>query len=113
MTAPGFQPSEERLSEPPGILHEVALVPLPDASLTVRVVTAAGDALPKAVVEVVPANPLMAPQVAVTDAKGVVTFPDVPAGSLRVTAIAGGYVSATMRMSRENRAGAVLTLSPG
>ena len=113
VTAPGFQPSEERLSEPPGILHEVALVPLPDASLTVRVVTAAGDALPKAVVEVVPANPLMAPQVAVTDAKGVVTFPDVPAGSLRVTAIAGGYVSATMRMSRENRAGAVLTLSPG
>jgi len=113
VTAPGFQPSEERLSEPPGILHEVALVPLPDASLTVRVVTAAGDALPNAVVEVVPANPLMAPQVAVTDAKGVVTFPDVPAGSLRVTAIAGGYVSATMRMSRENRAGAVLTLSPG
>jgi hypothetical protein len=94
------------------MLHEVALVPVPDASLTVRVTTAAGNVLPDAVVEVVPANRLMAPQVAVTDAKGVVTFPDVAAGSLRVTAIATGYVAATMRISPDNRVGVVLTLAP-
>jgi hypothetical protein len=113
VTAPGFRPAEQRLSEPPGILHEVALVPVPDANLVLRVLTASGDALPDAVVEVVPASPLMSPQLAVTDAKGVVTFPDVPAGSLRATAIASGYLVSTMRVSEDNRAGAVLTLSPG
>ena len=40
-------------------------------------------------------------------------FPDVPAGILRVTALANGYVASTLRISQENRAGAVLTLSPG
>ena len=113
VTAPGFQLAEEHLPEPPGILHEVALVPLPDASLPVRVVTASGDALPNAVVEVAPESPLWAPQLAVTDAKGVVTFADAPAGALRVTAIANGYVASTMRISQNNRTGAVLTLSPG
>jgi hypothetical protein len=113
VTAPGFQQAEERLPEPPGMLHEVALVPLPDASLPVRVVTASGDALPNAVVEVAPMNPLVAPQLAVTDAKGVVTFPDAPAGGLRVTAIANGYVASTLRLSQDNRTGAMLTLSPG
>jgi carboxypeptidase family protein len=113
VTAPGFQPAEERLPEPPGILHDVTLVPLPDANLRVRVVTASGDALPNAVVEVAAASPLWAPQVAVTDAKGVVTFPDVPAGTLRVTAIANGYVASTIRVSQDNRIGAVLTLSSG
>src|SRR5206468_10307398 len=46
VTAPGFQPAEEHLPEPPGILHEVALVPLPATGLPVRVVTASGGALP-------------------------------------------------------------------
>jgi len=77
------------------------------------VVTASGDVLPNAVVEVTPANPLWAPQVAVTDAKGIVTFLDAPAGTLRVTAIANGYVVSTMRVSQNNRTGAVPTLSPG
>jgi carboxypeptidase family protein len=113
VTAPGFQPAELPLSEPPGILHEVALVPLPDASVQVRVVTASGDALPDAVVEVAPQNPLWAPQLAVTDAKGVVSFSDAPAGTLRVTAFANGYVASTLRISEDNRAGAVVTLSPG
>jgi hypothetical protein len=112
VTAPGFQQAEERLPEPPGFLHEVALLPLPDTSLTVRVVTAAGDALPHAVVEVAPQSPLWAPQFASTDAKGVVTFTDVPAVLLRVSAFADGYVPSTHRVSQDNRAGAVLTLSP-
>ena len=113
VTAPGFQPVEERLPEPPGILHDVALMPLPDTSLRVRVVTASGEALSNAVVEVVPENPLVAPQIAVTDAKGVGTFLDAPAGTLRVTAIASGYLASTMRISQANRLGAVMTLSPG
>jgi hypothetical protein len=113
VTAPRFQATEERLPEPPGILHDVALVPLPDTRLAVRVVTASGDPLPNAVVEVASANPLWAPQLAVTDAKGVVTFSDAPAGTLRVTAIANGQVASTMRIPQDDRLGAVLTLSPG
>jgi hypothetical protein len=114
VTAPRFQATEERLPEPPGILHDVALVPLPDTRLAVRVVTASGgDPLPNAVVEVASANPLWAPQLAVTDRKGVVTFSDAPAGTLRVTAIANGHVASTMRIPQDHRAGAVLTLSPG
>ena len=113
VTAPGFQPAEERLAEPPAILHDVALVPQPDASVRVTVVTPSGEALPNAVVEVTPGSPLVAPQLTVTDAKGVGTFLDIPAGTLRVTAIASGYVASTMRISQGNRAGAVMTLSPG
>jgi hypothetical protein len=113
VAAPGFQPAEERLAEPPGIVHDVALVPLSDTRLSIRVVTTSGDPLPNAVVEVTPANPLWAPQFAVADAKGVVTFSDVPAGTLRVAAIATGYVASTMRVSRDNWTGAELALSPG
>jgi hypothetical protein len=113
VTAPGFQPAEERLPEPPGILHDVALMPLPDTSLRVSVVTESGEALPDAVVEVVPENPFVAPQIAVTDAKGVGTFLDAPAGTLRVTPIASGYLASTMRISQANRLSAVVTLSPG
>jgi len=85
VTAPGFQPAEEHLPEPPAILHDVALVPLPDTSLRVTVVTPSGEALPNAVVEVAPGSPLVTPQLTVTDAKGVGTFFDIPAGTLRVT----------------------------
>ena len=113
VTAPRFQATEERLPEPPGIQHDVALVPLADTRLVVRVVTASGAPLPDAVVEVASANPLWAPQLAVTDAKGAVTFPDAPAGTLRVTAIAKGHAASTMRIPQDNRGDAVLTLSPG
>src|SRR5262245_4981340 len=88
VTAPGFQPIEEQLPEPPGFIHDVALVPLPDMNLRVRVVTASGESVPNAVVEVAPQNSLWAPQLDVTDANGVVTFPDAPPGILRVTAFA-------------------------
>ena len=37
VTAPRFQATEERLPEPPGILHDIALVPLPDTRLAVCV----------------------------------------------------------------------------
>jgi len=112
VTAAGFQPAEERLDEPPGIIHDVAVTPVPDTSLVVRVVAASGDALPDAVVEVAPANPLAAPEYAVTDAKGLIKFPDAPVGTLRVTATANGYAPSTIRVSQDNRAGAVLILGP-
>ena len=114
VTAPGFQAAEEPLPEPPGVIHDVALAPLPDMRLRVRVVTATGEGVPGAVVEVAPQNPLWAPQLDVTDANGVVTFPDAPPGIVGVTAFANGYVASTLRISQDNRAaGALLRLSPG
>jgi hypothetical protein len=113
VTAPRFATTEEHLSEPPGIQHDVALAPLPDTRLAVRGVTASGAPLANAVVEVASANPLWAPQLAATNARGAVTFADAPAGTLRVTAMANRHVVSTMRVSPDNRTGVVLTLSPG
>jgi hypothetical protein len=114
VAAPGYQPFEARLPEPPGLIHDVALVPVPEMGLRVRVVTGSGARVPGAVVEVSPQSPLSTPQVDVTDGNGVVTFPDVPPGGLRVTASANGYVASTLRISQDYRAAeAVLTLSRG
>jgi hypothetical protein len=117
VTAPGFQPVEEPLPEPPGVIHDVALAPLSDMTVRVRVVTASGEGAPSAVVEVAPQNPLWPPQVGVTDANGVVTFPDAAPGIVRVTAFANGYVASTVRLAQDNRAAGavltVLTISPG
>ena len=114
VTAPGFQRVEERLSEPPGLIHEVALIPLTETGLRVRVVTASGENVSGAVVEAAPLNPLWPSQIAVTDSNGALAFPDAPPGSLRLTAAANGYVGATMFMPQDHRAaGALMTLSPG
>lgn len=114
VTAPGFQTVEERLSEPPGLIHEVALVPLTETGLRVRVVTASGENVSGSVVEAAPLNPLFPPHVAVTDASGAIAFPDDPPGSLRLAAFANGYVASTVLMSQDHRAaGALMMLSPG
>jgi hypothetical protein len=113
VTAPGFQSAEEHLSEPPGILHDVALAPVADPTLSVRVVGPSGEGLPNAVVECAPANPFWPAQIGVTDAKGAITFREAPAGILRVTAVANGYASSTMRIASEDRMRAVLSLVPG
>jgi hypothetical protein len=113
VTAPGFQPAEEQLPEPPGIIHDVALVPLPETSLPVSVMTASGEQLANAVVEVAPANPLFASHFAATDAKGEVTFPNAPPGTLRVIANAQGHAASTVQVPEDNRTGVVLTLTPG
>jgi hypothetical protein len=113
VTAPGFQSVEERLPEPPGVTHDVALVPLSETRLRVRVVTASGEGVPSAVVELTPQNPLLGRQLDVTDRTGFVRFPDAPPGNVRLTAFANGYVASTLRTPEDYRADAVLTLSPG
>ena len=113
ITAPGFRSLEEPLPEPPGILHEVALVPLPATTLKARIVTASGEPLPDAVVELSAMNKIAAPQVAVTDAKGVVVFTEVPAGTLHVTARADLFAATTIQIAEDRRADITLALSRG
>jgi hypothetical protein len=77
------------------------------------VITPFDEPLPNAVVQLISANPAAVPRVAVTDAKGVVTFSDVPSGSLQLIASADGFVTSTMRLEEHRTGEAVLTLSRG
>jgi hypothetical protein len=113
ITAPGYQPAELKLSEPPGRLQEIALLPEAVTTVQARVVTAAGEPLPHAVVELSSEHPNAVGNIAVTDAKGLVSFSDVPPGALRLVASAERFVTARMRISEDDRNGIVLTLSPG
>lgn len=63
--------------------------------------------------ELFPANPLEVGHVAVTDARGVVSFSDAPPGALRLVASADGFIPAVMQVSDDNRSGVVLKLSRG
>jgi hypothetical protein len=74
------------------------------------VITPFDEPLPNAVVQLISANPAAVPRVAVTDAKGVVTFSDVPSGSLQLIASADGFVTSTMRLEEHRTGEAVLTL---
>jgi hypothetical protein len=110
----GFDPAEEQLAEPPGILHDVALVPVATAAnLRPRVITTSGEPLPNAVVELISQDPAAVPQVVVTNTNGVVAFSDVPSGSLQLIASADGFVTSSVRMGEERASEIVLTLSPG
>jgi Carboxypeptidase regulatory-like domain len=113
-SAPGYRPVEEQLAEPPRIPHDIALMPVAaPTDLRPRVVTTSGEPLPNAVVELISAYPAAVPRVAVTDAKGVVAFSDVPPGSLQLIASADGFVASMMRIGEDRSAEVVLTLSQG
>jgi hypothetical protein len=114
ISAQGYQPAEEQLTEPPGIPHTVALMPLPPArSLRARVITTSGEPLPNALVELISANPAAVPRVVMTDARGNVTFSDVPSGSLQLIAHADGFVTSPMRVEKELTSDLVFSLSRG
>jgi Carboxypeptidase regulatory-like domain len=110
----GYQPAEEQLAEPPGFLHDIALMPVAAAmNLRPRVITTSGAPWPNTVVELISANPAVVPHIAVTDAKGVVAFPGVPSGSFQLIASAAGFVTSAMRVGEDRTAEIVLTLSQG
>ena len=109
----GYQPEEVKLPEPPDVIYEVALTPARATSLQVRVISASGEPLPQAVVELTSEDPLEVGHVAVTDAKGVLWFFDLPPGALRLVAAADGFVTAATRISEDLTGEVVLTLSRG
>jgi hypothetical protein len=113
IAARGYEPTQAALAEPPAILQEVALVPLPDPSLQARVIIASGEPVANAVVKLTSDNPFEADQIAVTDAKGFVRFSDLPRGGVRLTASADQFVTTATRISEDARTGVVLTLSKG
>lgn len=113
VTAPNYQPLEANFAEPPATVQEVSLPPATATRVQARVVSALGAALANAMVELAPTGPIDVSDIAVTDAKGGVTFLDAPAGTLMLTASAEGFVPAMLRVSNDNRDTVVLTLSRG
>jgi len=114
VSAPGYQPAEEALAEPPDILHTLVLSRLPQPSrLRVLVMTMAGEPLRNAVIEFLPADPAAVPRVAVTDGAGVVMFDDVSSGSGQVIVSADGFVTSAMRNAKDATGELVFTLSHG
>src|SRR5436309_2660210 len=113
-SAHGYEPAQEQLTEPPGVPHTIALMPVPPTpNVRPRVITTSGEPLRNAVVELISANPAEVPRVAVTDAKGVVTFSDVPSGSLQLIASADGFPTSTQRIEEDRTTEVVVTLSRG
>ena len=111
ITADGFERREEKLQEPPGMLHEVALVPSPPTSLQVQVIDARGVAVRDAVVELNPADALETPEFAATDPKGLIAFFDLPPGGLQLSATAEGYLPAKADVAQDKRQNVVLKLT--
>jgi hypothetical protein len=109
--APGYDPAAIELAEPPGSTLAIALPPVAPANLRVRVVTASGEPLANAVVEVSPDDAGQLGHVAMTDTQGNVTFEDAPSGASRVIAGADGFATATARVP-DTRNRVVLTLAP-
>ena len=97
VSAQGYQLVGEELAEPPGNLHDISLMPAAAATnLRPRVISTSGEPVAGAVVELISASPAAVSRVAVTDAKGVVTFADVPPGPLQLIASADGFVTSTI-----------------
>jgi len=114
VSAQGYQPAEEQLAEPPDILHTIALMPLPPATdLQPHVRSTSGEPLPGAVVQLISADPAAVPRIAVTDAEGVATVSDVPAGAVQLIASANGLVTSTMRIGEDRPREVVFTLARG
>ena len=110
ISAENFETLEANFAELPSSIQEVLLPPSPPSRVQLTVVGADGAPLPNAVVEFVPSDPIDVSDVAVTDAKGIVTFLDVPRGILRLLATAEGFVPAEVRVAEDARGSTTLTL---
>jgi hypothetical protein len=111
VAAAGYKAVEETLTEPPAVLHDVALERMSARNIEVRVVAAAGQPLPDAVVSLTSLDPMEVPCVEVTDAKGSATFRDAPPGSLRLTASADGFATMALQIRDNRPTGIMVTLA--
>ncbi len=109
-----YRDAQEALTEPPGVPHTIALPPLPRPTpLRVRVTTTSGTPLEEAVVALISTSPGAVPRVAVTDAKGLVTFGDLPAASSQLMAFADGFAASAMRIGPPPAADVMFALPRG
>jgi hypothetical protein len=113
-SAQRYQPTEEPLAEPPGILHTLTLSPVPQpARVRVQAMTMAGEPVGNAVVELLLTDLAAVPRVAPTDGRGVVLFDDLPSGSSQLIVNAPGFVTSTGHVAKDATGDVVCTLSRG
>ena len=105
-----YETLEGAFDETPGVLQDVALRPLPDARVTVRVVNDAGEAIAGAVVELGARNTREVAEFSAADEKGIAAFSEVPPGNLRFTARADGFAPATVNVAEESRGSILISL---
>ena len=79
--------------------------------MTVRVVRADAKVPGDAVVELLARGPADVAEFAVTDAKGIATFTDVPPGPLQFRAHAEGFTPATVQINEDRRAAIEIKLT--
>jgi hypothetical protein len=114
VSAQGYQPTEESLAEPPGVLYTVSLTRVPPPSrVRARVTTVSGEPLRGAVVEFLSADPAAVPRLALTDGRGSVTFGDVPPGSGQLSVSADGFVTSRVGVAKNATDEVAVTLSRG
>ena len=114
VSAQGYQPTEESLTEPPGVLYTVSLTRLlPPVRVRARVTTVSGEPLRDAVVEFLSADPAAVPRLALTDGRGTVTFGDVPSGSGQLSVSADGFVTSKVGVAQNAIDEVAVTLSRG
>ena len=110
ISAREYQTLEGQFDETPETQQEVALMPSPSARVAVRVVTSDGDAIPAAVVELLPRGAGDVAEFVAADARGIATLLDVPEGPLQFGAHADGFASSTVRVSEDARVSIVIGL---
>jgi hypothetical protein len=111
ISARGYQTLEGAFEETPETLQEVSLLRVPSELLQVRVVSAEGESIAGAVVELVASRPGDAAEFVAADSKGIARFVDVPPGALELAAYAEGFAGASVRVADEARAAIVITLT--
>jgi hypothetical protein len=110
ISAREYQTLEGQFDETPETQQDVALMPSPSTRVLVHVVSSDGDAIPAAVVELLPRGVGDAAEFVAADAKGVATFLDVREGPLQFGAHAEGFASSTVRVSEDARVSIVISL---
>lgn len=105
------QTVEGVFDETPETTQEVALMPSPTTRVTVQVIRTDAKVPGDAVVELLARGPADVAEFAVTDAKGIATFTDVPPGPLQFRAHADGFAPATVRIDEDGRASIVIALT--
>lgn len=111
VTARGFAADGAKVTITQSGIYEVTLRPDPPAQRRVRVVGAGDEPVSGAIVELLPPTVLDVGVIAVTDAKGVVVFPDAPQGTLSAIASADGFAPVSFSLPGDTDAPVVVTLT--
>jgi hypothetical protein len=109
--ARGFIDAAAKIAPASGPI-EMGMQPLPGPRRQVRVVTKTGEPIEDAIVELLPSTVHDVGVIGVTDAKGVIQFPDVPPREVRAQVRAGNHLPSAITLPADSDAPITVTLAP-